>query len=519
MNKPLRIVPILILFTAALSATDGFAEVRLPSCVSDHMVLQRDLAVPIWGWADAGETVTVTMADRSQSTTADGDGRWSVRLKKLSAGGPHTLRVTGSNTITIDDVLVGEVWVCSGQSNMAMAVRSSANAEEEIASANYPQIRMFTAQRTPAVEPAEDVSGSWAVCSPDTVGGFSATAFYFGRKLHGELDVPIGLLHSSWGGTAVEAWTSLPAQRTVDELRPVLDAWDEPAEWDEEQALAEYAQKVTAWEQRAERLKQEGKKAPRKPSPPTNPALNQNRPANLFNGMLHPLIPYGIRGAIWYQGERNAKGTAHLYQTQLPTLIADWRSRWGQGEFPFLWVQLPNFKTPQTVPVENDPWVIVQEGMFKTLSVPNTGMAITIDVGEAKNIHPKNKQAVGLRLATWALAKTYGRSHVPSGPLYKRARFDGPKAILRFDHVGAGLMAKGGKLRGFAIAGDDGDFVKARAQIVGDTIEVWSEEITNPAAVRYAWAPNPDCNLYNQDGLPASPFRTDNWPLNTSATP
>ena len=518
MKSPTRIgLAALLLFISASSLSR--ADVKLPACISDHMVLQRDLAVPIWGWADPGETVTVTIADQSRSATADKQGRWMVRLEKLAAGGPHTLKVAGSNTVAIEDVLVGEVWVCSGQSNMAMTVSRTVNAEKEIASSDYPQIRMFTSARTPAVEPASDVQGSWAVCTPQTVGGFSATGFYFGRELHNDLDVPIGLLHSSWGGTAVEAWTSLPAQQEISELQPVFDAWPAVGKWNKRQAMAGYREKVAAWEERAERLKEQGKKAPRKPTVPTDPALNQNRPANLFNGMINPLVPYGIRGAIWYQGERNAKGLAHLYQIQLPTLIADWRARWGQGDFPFLWAQLPNYKTPQAAPVENDPWVTVQEAMFKSLSVPNTGMAINIDVGEAKDIHPKNKQAVGKRLAIWALAKTYGRSHVPSGPLYDDVRFEGSKAVLRFRHVGSGLTAQGGELRGFAVAGQDRQFVVARARIVGDTVVVSSTDVSQPTAVRYAWAPNPDCNLYNEEGLPASPFRTDDWPLTTQGSP
>ncbi len=494
-------------------ATTVRAEVNLPACISDHMVLQQELEAPIWGWANPGEQVTVTFAGQSQATTADRDGRWMVRLDKLAAGGPHMLTVTGANTITVEDVLVGEVWVCSGQSNMAMNVSRTLNAEQEIAAADYPDIRMFTTQRNPSTETVDDASGSWAVCSPETVGSFSATAFYFARELKKELNVPIGLLHSSWGGTAIEAWTRLPVQQANANLKPILDAWSPPGEWNEQQAMAEYREKVAAWEKRAERLKADGKKVPRRPVQPTDPALNQNRPANLFNGMINPLIPYGIRGAIWYQGERNAKALAHLYQIQLPTLIADWRTRWGQGDFPFLWAQLPNFKTPQSAVVEDDPWVTVQEAMFKSLAVPNTGMAINIDVGEANDIHPKNKQAVGKRLAIWALAKTYGRSHVPSGPLYKDVRIDGSKAILSFDHIGAGLVAEDGPLKGFAIAGSDQQFVKADAKIVGNTIEVISSQISQPAAVRYAWAPNPDCNLYNQDGLPASPFRTDDWPL------
>ncbi|MEQ8786952.1 MAG: sialate O-acetylesterase [Pirellulaceae bacterium] len=454
-------------------AATATADVTLPAVFSDNMVLQRDREIPVWGWADAGEKVDVSLADKQATATADKDGRWSVRLDPLSAGGPHTLKVQGANTLAVEEVLVGEVWLCSGQSNMAMQVRRALNADEEAADADYPQIRMFTVPRGGAAEPQQQIKGSWAVCSPETVGGFSATAYFFGRRLHQELDVPVGLINSSVGGTPIDFWTSAEAQQAM---------FQEP--------------KVAA----------DGKRVGM-----TEPMAGAG---NLYNAMIAPLAPYAIRGAIWYQGERNSRGEpAYLYRHQLPAMIGNWRKLWGQGDFPFLFVQLPNFTKPQTEPVEPTGWVTVREGMAQTLrTTPNTGMAVTLDVGEAGDIHPKNKQAVGQRLARWALATTYEKSLVPSGPLFESAKIEGGKVVIHFKHVGEGLVAQGGEpLSGFAVAGDDGKFVRAEARIDGDTVVVSSSEIPQPAAARYAWAPNPDCNLFNKDGLPAEPFRTDDW--------
>jgi sialate O-acetylesterase len=424
------------------------AEVKLPGVFGDHMVLQRDVAVPVWGWAEPGGEVTVTLAGQSQTAAADKDGKWSLRLNRMPAGGPYTLKVRGSSTLELGDVLVGEVWLCSGQSNMAMAVSGCNQYAEEQAAADLPKIRHFTVPRRNAQAPETTCGGAWTVCSPQTVGKFSGTAYFFGRTLHKELNVPVGLINSSVGGTPIEAWTG-----------------------------------------------------PKDSGP-------------LYNGMIAPLAPYAIRGAIWYQGERNAKvGQPEAYAAQLPALIGGWRGVWGQGDFPFLYVQLPNYTQPQQQPVENAGWVQIREAMLKTLAVPNTGMAVTVDLGEAGNIHPKNKQDVGKRLALWALAKTYGRDLVYCGPLYRSMRNEGDKIIVRFDQAGGGLVAKGDQLKGFAIAGADKEFRWADAAIEGDTVVVRSPQVKDPAAVRYAWASNPDGNLYNKAGLPASPFRTDDWEL------
>jgi hypothetical protein len=422
--------------------------------------------------------------------------------------------VEAGQTIRIRDVLVGEVWLASGQSNMAWAVKSSRDFAREREAADHPRIRMFTVKRRAATEPASRCEGSWQRCAPDTVGAFSATAYFFGRKLHQELDVAVGLINSSWGGTAVEAWTSMEVQKHDPRLQAMLAPWRERvAAWDPEKASRDHERRLEQWKKRAAAAKATGKRAPRRPRKASDPARDRNRPANLYRGMIAPLIPYRIRGAIWYQGERNARSpaSARLYRHQLPLLIADWRARWRQGDFPFFWVQLPNFKKRSDDPGAVSAWAFIRESMAKCLTVPNTGMAITIDIGEAGNIHPKNKQDVGFRLALAALAKVYDRSNAASGPLLALHKTKGSRVVLSFRHTDGGLVAKGGKLRGFAIAGSNRKWRWARAEIDGDRVVVWHPEVARPAAVRYAWADNPDCNLYNGAGLPASPFRTDDW--------
>lgn len=508
---PIAAAMLLLLLTAGVVR----AELRLPAVISDHMVLQRGHANRLWGWDTPGQRVTMRLGDGDAvAVTAGDDGKWMATLPAMTAAGPHSLTIVGSSTMRVADVLLGEVWLASGQSNMAMTVSRSLNPEAEAKAADLPQIRMFTTARAAAVEPASDCNGSWVVCSPATVGGFSATAYFFGRELHAELDCPVGLINSSWGGTAVEAWTSRAAQERRKSLAPVLAPWDaQVAAYDAGAAKQKYERALARWQKAAAAAKQAGKRAPRRPRL-ADPAVNQNRPANLFNGMIHPLIPYGIRGAIWYQGERNRRGPAELYGQQLDCLIQDWRQRWGIGEFPFGYVQLPNFMAPQTDPVEPDGWVTVRAGMDATLQTPNTGMAVTIDVGEANDIHPKNKQAVGKRLALWALAKAYDRDLLYSGPRLRSADFNGPRVILAFDHVGEGLRPRDGEaLTGFAVAGEDRKFHWAEARIRGDSVEVACDAAPKPVSVRYAWAPNPKANLVNSAGLPAAPFRTDNWPL------
>jgi sialate O-acetylesterase len=502
-----------VLSLALLLATTGAtsADIKLPAVIGDNMVLQQGQKVTIWGWADPGEEVMVSVSwlTMQWGVTADNDGKWTFKMNPPKVGGPYEMTLRGKNTITIKNILVGEVWVCSGQSNMQWAVRQAANPEQEIAAANYPNIRLFTVERKVAETPQSDCVGNWQPCSPDTVAGFSAVAYYFGRELHKELNVPIGLIHTSWGGTPAEAWTSKDVLKSEPVCAPILQRYVE-AMAKYPQAKREYEQKLEDWKAAVAKAKAEGGKQPRRPRAPFGPG-NPHSPAGLYNAMIAPLIPYGIRGAIWYQGESNAS-RAYQYRRLFPAMIKCWRQDWGQGNFPFLFVQLANFMAVKPDPAESA-WAELREAQLMTLALPNTGMAVIIDIGEADNIHPKNKQDVGRRLALWALAKTHAKKLTYSGPLYKSMNVEAGKIILSFDHVGGGLVAQGGEpLKGFAIAGADRKFVWADAKIDGNTIVVSSDTVAEPVAVRYAWADNPVCNLYNKDGLPASPFRTDKWP-------
>jgi hypothetical protein len=413
----------------------------------------------------------------------------------------------------IKDVLVGEVWLASGQSNMQLPVNDAMNAGKEKATADFPQIRMFTVARRPAATPQTDCEGEWMGCSPETAGRFSATAYFFARDLYQQLKMPVGVIHASWGATPIETWTSMPRMEGKPELAPIFKSWEDKLRvpYDEEKAQAEYLRALEAWTNTVAKRKAEGKEATPRPEKQGDPRLHKNYPANLFNGMIAPIIPYAIRGAIWYQGENNAGSDfPQLYSLQLPLLIQDWRERWGAGDFPFAWVQLPNFQTNPKVNASQG-WPIVREGMLKSLSMTNTGMAITMDVGDPKNIHPKNKQAVGHRLALWARAKVYGEKIPYSGPLPAGHKTDGNRIILSFTHTEGGLVTKEGELREFEIAGQDHQWVQATAHIQGNQVIVASPEVPSPVAVRYAWSDNPSCNLYNGAGLPASPFRTEEW--------
>ena len=513
MRRPLLLKTSAVVSLCLCLAAPATANVKLPGVFGDHMVLQRDQAVPVWGWGESGEKVTVTFGQQTQTATTGGNGRWSVKLDPVKAGGPYVLTVAGKNTLHFSDVLVGEVWLCSGQSNMEMQVNGVLNPHAESVTADYPKLRMITVKRNSADAPQQTSTGEWVVCSPKTVTGFSATAYFFGRELHKRLDVPVGLVHSSWGGTQIQAWTSMQAQQAVPGLASVIDAPKNAAMHFNAAAAKEQFEKAkAAWDKEAAAAKTQGKPFT-KPQPrmATDPMTAPGNPARLYNGMIAPLVPYAIRGAIWYQGESNA-GVAKLYGLQLRTMIANWRQDWHQGDFPFLYVQLPNYMAAQKQPSETGGWPIVREEMLKTLSLPNTGMAVTIDVGETGNIHPKNKEAVGYRLAQWALAKTYDKKKVVAcGPLYTSIDKQDGKVVVHFDCAKGGLVAKGGKLKGFAVAGDDKKFVWADAKIDGETVVVSSAEVKQPTAVRYAWANNPECNLTNKAGLPASPFRSDDW--------
>jgi len=512
-KRRLSATMILIVFGVLLLISTGavFADVKLPSVIGDNMVLQWGKKVSIWGWARPGEEVMVGVSWNSMrwAVKADEEGKWSFKMNPPKIGGPYEMTISGKNVIKIKNIMVGEVWVCSGQSNMQWSVQASNNAKEEIAAADYPDIRLFSVKRAIALEPQSDCEGSWSECSPETVPGFTAGGYFVGRKLYKELDIPIGLIHTSWGGTPSEAWTRRGALEEVPDAAPILKRFDD-AVANYPQIKKEHEQKLVEWKEAAEKAKAEGKRVPGRPRTPYGPE-HPHGVASLYNAMIAPLIPYGINGAIWYQGESNA-GRAYQYRKIFPAMISNWREDWGQGDFSFLFVQLANYLDTKPEPVESA-WAELREAQLMTLDLPNTGMAVIIDIGEAKDIHPKNKQDVGRRLALWPLAKIYGRDLVYSGPLFKRMNIEGNKVVLSFDHVGGGLIAKDGRsLKGFAIAGADRKFVWADAKIDGDKVVVSSNEVSAPVAVRYAWADNPVCNLYNAEELPASPFRTDSWP-------
>ncbi len=490
----------LVVLLLAVCAT---AEVKLPAIIGSNMVLQRETLVPIWGWGDPGEAVKVkgSWQDEWTSTKANDQGKWEVRLETPAKGDNCTINIEGKNKIQLDNVLIGEVWVASGQSNMQLAVNSSNDAEAEVAAAKYPQIRLFYVTRKTADTPKDDCQGSWEICSPETVGRFSAAAYFFGRTLHRELNVPVGMINTSWGGTPSESWTRREVLAADKDFVPILDRF-EAALKDYPQAQENHKKNIEKWQEQVKEAKAAGKEPPRRPQLwHLGDPGNAHRPATLYNAMIAPLIPYRIAGAIWYQGESNA-GRSYQYRTLFPAMIENWREDWGQGDFPFYFVQIAPYKGQ--IPEIREAQLIA----YRTTA--NTGIAVTMDIGNPNDIHPKNKQDVGKRLALWALARHYGQKGVVySGPLYSHHRIEGAKIRLFFDYTGAGLKAEGGALTHFIIAEKTGDFVPAQARIDGDTVVVWSDSVKQPFAVRYGWENAAEPNLFNKEGLPASPFRTD----------
>jgi sialate O-acetylesterase len=511
-TKPL----IMLLGLMALTTPAAQAEVKLPAFFSDNMVLQSHAKDAVWGTANPGEEITVTLGGQKVTASAASDGRWKVELGPLTPGGPFEMTVSGKNTLTIHNVAVGEVWVCSGQSNMEMAVGNSPrawggvmNSEQEIAAGNYPMIRHFAVKHAVAGRAQTDVEGQWLIATPQTVGEFTAVGYFFGRELHKKLGVPIGLIHTSWGGTPAEAWTRTSTLAAEPELSTIANDWSQKIAG-YPNLLQKFREDLRQWEAAALAAESDGKVAPEPPRPPDDPRSSSWRAGGLFNAMVAPLIPYRIAGAIWYQGESNAD-RAYQYRKLFATMIQDWRRAWGQGDFPFLFVQLANFVqdyAPLTA------WAELREAQFLAWSLPNTGMATAVDIGEPYDIHPKNKQEVGRRLALAAQAIAYGKDVVYAGPIYGSLKIEGATVRLQFKHVSGGLVAKGGaqSLKGFEVAGEDRKFVPAAAKISGQTVVVSSPQVPRPVAVRYAWADNPECSLYGKSGLPALPFRTDDWP-------
>ncbi|MBA2116961.1 sialate O-acetylesterase [Bremerella alba] len=491
------------------------AELTMPALFTDHMVLQRDKPIFIWGTADKGAKVTVTLGEQKTTITANDIGKWKAELKPLPAGGPHEVAVrSGEAEKVITDVLVGEVWVCSGQSNMQWNVLSSNDADMEKLTAKYPEIRLITVPRIGTQEPQDDFDDKWQLCTPETVNEFSAVGYFFGRQIHQTLDVPVGLIDNAWGGSSAEAWVERDLLKSSGKFDELLARWEKTEEtYDHENALAQYKKNLDAWKEKVVQAKKDGKPQPGgQPRPPLNPLTRQHRPANLYNGVLNPIIGYGVRGAIWYQGESNA-GRAYQYRDLFPLLIQNWRDKWGQEDFPFYWVQLADFREERDQP-DDSAWAELREAQTMTLDkLPQTGQAVIIDLGEAEDIHPKNKQDVAKRLARLALANDYGYDIVSQSPRYKSMKVDGSDIVLELDTYGSQLDSFDTRaLQGFTIAGEDKKFVNAKAVIVDGThVRVSSPEVKAPVAVRYAWGDNPVANLQNKQGLPVTPFRTDDW--------
>lgn len=500
-----------IVFIAFCSVSVS-ANVTLPDVISSSMVLQRDHPVSIWGKADPGESVTVRFANQTRTAVADVAGKWIIRLRPMPASAaPRTLIIQGKNRIDLRDILVGEVWLVAGQSNMQRLLSETANGEQAIAAANHPFIRLFNVSRQVAFKHAAPPLAVWRASTPESIKEFSAAGYYFGVELEKELNVPIGLINSSYGGSQAEAWTPVEYLLASPDLKPTVER---TKIWEEERprVKVEYDEAIRKWREDADKARAAGARP--QPSPAVPDALREYRiAASIYDGMIGPLIPFTIRGAFWYQGESN-EARAQQYGLLLPTMIKAWRERWGE-DFPFGIVQLPNYRDPKNEPAD-EAWSHLREAQRRTAtSVSKTGLIVTIDIGEAHDIHPRNKLDVGKRMARWALADVYGRKLVRGGPMLRSAQVSGDRVVLTFSDVGAGLKIRDGdKLDEFAIAGADHHWVWAEAKIVGkDRVEVWSPSVKQPQAVRYAFNNNPKHpNLTNETGLPASPFRTDDWP-------
>ena len=469
---------ILCFCTCLLFSAITNAEVRLPKIFSSNMVLQQGRENPIWGWADKGEKIILEINGKIIKTKAGVDGKWKALLPVMDYGGPHTLNIKGKNTLQLGNILIGEVWVCSGQSNMEMLVKSCLNAETEIASSNYPEIRLFSVPKAVSNSAKDDIEkGNWVNCSPENVPGFSGIGYFFGRYIHQQLKVPVGIINSSYGGSKIQCWMSETAAQNDPEL---IVTYRKMKELVPEKVDAKMRNELTSV---------------------------------LFNAMINPIIPYGMKGIIWYQGESD-RGAPEQYKRTFPAMINDWRKLWMQKDFPFLFVSLANYRKPLNEPGESD-WAEIREAQTTALSLPNTGMALAIDLGEAENIHPLNKQEVARRLGLNAMKLAYSKDIVCSSPIFSSMQTKGNHALIRYNTDGKSLMVKDlyGYIRGFAVAGSDKKFYWAKAELLdSNVIRVYSPKVDRPVAVRYGWSNNPsDLNLYNLEGLPANPFRTDDW--------
>jgi len=501
-----------MVLACSLVAISLHAELKLPAIIGDHMVLQQKLADPIWGWDTPGAKVTVTFAGQTKTAEVGADGKWLVKLDPVPANAePQSLKISdGSQTVEVADVLVGEVWMCSGQSNMGFVVRDDWNADVELAAANYPKLRLLSVPRVGTQELQENFKGAWSAATPKTAAGFSAVGFFYGRYLHQILGVPVGLIDDSWGGSAAEAWV----RRSSLEGDPRFSALMErtvktEADKQSEKAKSDYEAQMKKFQADAAKAKAEGKPAPRKPQSPQEWLAGNQRPGNIFNGVVNPTRGYGIKGVIWYQGESNA-GRAAEYADLFPFLIQQWRKEWNQGDFPFYWVQLANYMKQEPQPGESN-WAELRESQTKTLALTNTGQAVIIDLGEGKNIHPKNKHDVAARLVRWALVNDYGFQMPCRSPEFQNLEIKADKALVKFDCFGSKLRTLNvDEATGFAVCGADHVWHWADGKLLGDDrVELTCREVPAPMAVRYAWANNPICNLTSLEGLPVTPFRTD----------
>jgi sialate O-acetylesterase len=514
MNKITFYVTICILILSLKSVN---ANVSLPALFADNMVLQQNTKVNIWGWADKGEKISITGSWNNKKVTvkADKNGKWKIQIITSVAGGPYTLTIKGLNTVEIKNVMLGEVWVCSGQSNMHFPLGKFGdkkdwrtgiyNYQQEISEANYPNIRLFTVERKTSDTLQEKTTGSWDECSPATIVDFSAVAYFYGRELYKNLNVPIGLISDNYGGTPAEAWMKKEVLEKDSSFHPILERFKYTID-NFPRLNEEYKDTIKKWQKA---LKDSLLSPRQEKNPPRAPVgFGSNKtPCGLYNAMIAPIIPFSIKGVIWYQGENNAD-RAYQYRKLFPALISNWRNDWGEGNFPFYFVQIAPHRSQ--IPEIREAQLLTYQ------SVPNTGMAVTTDVGDSANIHPIKKQVVGYRLSLWALAKTYGKEGlVYSGPIYKAYFINGNKITLTFNSVGSGLECNGDSLTEFTICDKSKKFVPAHAIIEGNTVVVWADNITEPVAVRFAWQNIPNPNFYNKEGLPASPFRTDDWPETT----
>ena len=500
------------------------ADVSLAPLFTDHAVLQREKAVPVWGLANPGETVTVCFQGQTVAAAAGGDGRWMVWLSPLSADSSGSdLAVTGKkDTKTLHDVVVGEVWMCSGQSNMEFVVDDPLNAtfrvqnaDAEVAAAQWPLIRQFKVARRVAAAPVTTARGSWISCSPRTAREFTAVGYFFARDIFQRLGIPVGIIDSTWGGTVVESWMS-PAALAGDPAFAIVGPRWQKMQADYPRAKAEYEAAVAEWGRTVSAARAAGQasftaliKSHAEPRPPHGFGPEDPwTPSSLFNGMINPLAPFALRGFLWYQGESNAEAASEHHRL-FAAMITDWRAQFGQGDVPFYWVQLANYRYLRDPPGRK--WAFLREAQAQALSLPSTGQAVSIDVGDPDNIHPRNKQEVGRRLALIARANVYGIAGDSSGPVFAGANAEGGAMRVRFRFADNGLTASGKPLQSFELAGADRRFHPALAAIAGDSVVVRSAEVPAPVAVRYAWSNAPEANLFNGSGLPAAPFRSDTW--------